>query len=441
MKNQAQRLFKLFLYLFIILIPWQTRWIFYYATLDEQIWEWGKLSLYVNILVLLLAAFCFLWHYRHELRFSKNKLLYLIFAYSIVMGLLSPWPLVSFYYLLLIYLAVIFAHLSRFASKIWVLRTFLIGGFIQSLLALQQAVGQYVGDNKWLGLAEHLPQQLGTAVVEVDGLRVLRAYGSLPHPNILGGFLFVTIFVGIYLWMDFYKHGQKNNWQNDFVKKNLGWFLFTLVTLVLATYGLLASFSRSAVLALVASLFSVAVINVLRRRWLRVLTVVRYLAILVIAVLTFNIWSGGAWTARLQVEGRLEEQSIERRVGTFRQFYTASGKDVLFGQGLGMNTKVTKDHNPTEPSYNLQPIHNIFVLALAEVGVLGLVLILVVLHMVTKEAEEIDVMSTSLLLGLAIIGLFDHYLWTTWTGWLLIAFGLVNLHKVKSHKLPFLKIG
>ena len=439
MKDQAQQVFKFFLGVFIILIPWQTRWIFYSWTLDKQFWELGQLSIYGSTLVLLLASAFFLGHYRHELRLSKNKLLYFVFAYSIAMGFLSPAPLVSFFYLLLIYLAVIFAHLSRFVSKIFVLRVFLISGFIESLVALQQAVSQYVGPNKWLGLAEHLPQELGTAVVEVDGLRVLRAYGSLPHPNILGGFLFVTIFVGIYLWMYFYKRGQKANWQAGFIKKNLAWFLFTILTLVLATYALLASFSRSAVLALLASLFSVAVINVFRRNWLRVSIAVRYLAIFVIAVLTFNIWSGGAWTARLQVEGRLEEQSIEKRAGTFRQFYTSSGKEILFGQGLLMNTAVTKDHNPDEAVYNIQPIHNIFVLALAEVGFFGVLIILAVLRLVTKEADEIDVMSTSLLLGLAIIGLFDHYLWTSWTGWLLITFGLVNLYKAKSHKFPFLK--
>src|SRR3989344_7641280 len=129
MKDQAQQVFKFFLGVFIILIPWQTRWIFYSWTLDKQFWELGQLSIYGSTLVLLLASAFFLGHYRHELRLSKNKLLYFVFAYSIAMGFLSPAPLVSFFYLLLIYLAVIFAHLSRFVSKIFVLRVFLISGF------------------------------------------------------------------------------------------------------------------------------------------------------------------------------------------------------------------------------------------------------------------------------------------------------------------------
>ncbi|PWB38903.1 MAG: hypothetical protein C3F02_01410 [Parcubacteria group bacterium] len=432
MKNLAHKSFKFFLGLFIILIPWQTRWIFSYWNIGAEPWEIGKLSLYGSMIVLLLAAIFFLTQHREELKLSKNKFLYFVFAYSIVIGLWSPLPAVSLYYLLIVYLAVLFAHLCRFLNKRALLYMFLTSGLIQALLALQQSIAQHIWANKWLGLAEHLPNTLGTAVVELGNERILRAYGALPHPNILGGFLFMTIFIGVYLWVDFYQRGEKERWGQSYVRKNVAGFLYVITTLVVATYALLATFSRSAVLALLASLFSVAIINVLRRKWLRVSVVIRYAIIFIIVVLSFNAWFGDAWTTRLQVAGRLEEKSVKERYGSFNQFYTASGKDILFGQGMAMNTKVTKDHNPTEAVYNIQPIHDTFALALAEVGVIGILLIIGILRMVIKEADEIDTASTSLLLGLMVIGLFDHYLWTTWTGWLMMVFGLVNMYKQKK---------
>ncbi len=432
MKNLAHKLFKLFLGLFIILIPWQTRWIYAYWSIGAETWGQGQLGLYASMIVLILAALFFALHHREELRFSKSKFLYFVFIYSVLIGFLSPLPAVSLYYLLLVYLAVLFAHLCRFLNKRAVLQMFLGSGFLQAILAIYQSIVQHIGPNKWLGLAEHLPYQLGTAVVELADQRILRAYGALPHPNILGGFLFVSIFIGVYLWIDFYQRGAKKNWPKDFIRHNGLELSFIIVSLVVCTYGLLATFSRSAVLALAASLFSIAIINIFRRKWLRVTIVIRYAILFIIVVLSFNAWFDGAWTARLQVAGRLEEKSVTERVGTFQQFYSSSGKDILFGQGMAMNTKVTKDHNPAEPVYNLQPIHNIFVLALAELGVVGILIIISIIKLVVKEADEIDTSSTSLLLGLVIIGLFDHYLWTTWTGWLLMVFGLVNMYKQRK---------
>ncbi len=73
--------------------------------------------------------------------------------------------------------------------------------------------------NKYFGLAQQNPGNLGVSVLEIDGYRILRSYGSLPHPNILGGFLFVSIIVGIYLWVNFYK---KNYYYSKNIKiKNL----------------------------------------------------------------------------------------------------------------------------------------------------------------------------------------------------------------------------
>jgi hypothetical protein len=426
---ERKQLFYFFLGLFVLLIPWQTRWLFYDWPLGVELWQYGRLSLYANTIILFLAGIFFAFSHKKELRFSRSKFFYILFLYSIIVSFRSPAPVVSFYYLFLIYSAALFAYLLKFIPKAFVYRAFLFSGLIQGLLAIYQIVSQKVIANKWLGMAEHLPATLGTSVVEFGDQRLLRAYGSLPHPNILGGFLFVVIFFGIYLWIDAYKKSQTTIW-NKFFKKPDFWNLIFIVTaIVISTFGLLASFSRSALLALMLSLFSLALINVFKRNWLTVSVVSKYLLIFFIIFWTFSTWFPGAWNSRVQMNGRLEEKSITERVDTMGQLGWNSYKNVFFGQGLGMNTLVTLKKYPNQEIYNVQPIHDIFILMLAEIGLIGAFFVFHVVKKIIKSADKIDVMSTSLIVGLVIIGLFDHYLWTSWTGWVLMSLALVNMYK------------
>lgn len=428
----THQLFKYFFALFIILIPWQVRWIFYDWRLDGQIWEYGRLSLYLSFIVLIIAAVLFVYSHKKELRFSKNKLLYLVFLYSIIIPFFSASPLVSFYYLALIYGAILFAYLVRFLPKKFTFNAILLSGLIQSIVALQQFFTQQIVANKWLGLSGHLSETLGTSVVLVDGERILRAYGSLPHPNILGGFLFVAIFVGIYLLLKFYKELEDNKWSKKFIRKNIAQFLFISVSLIVTTYGLLASFSRSALLALAVAMVSVLLINIFQNKWTVVKVILKYFVVLFVIFYSFNWIIPGAWQARWTISNRLETQSIDQRVDTFEQLKLDNAKEILFGQGLGMNTYDTYLQNNSQTVYNIQPIHDIFLLSLAEVGLIGIIIIVALLRLILREADKVDVLASSLLLGLIVIGIFDHYLWTSWTGWLLLTFGLVNLYKQKK---------
>ena len=417
-----KKLFKIFLSLFIVVFPWQVRWIFHDYTLGGSVWEYGRLSLYGSIIILLLAGLFFILSHKQEISFSKNKFLYFIFLYSIIVGLLSGAPIVYFYYLAIIYLAVLFAYLLRFLPKYFIFKIFLVSGLIQAVLAIYQFLTQRILPNKWLGLAAKLPSTLGTSVVEFADQRILRAHGALPHPNMLGGFFFLVIFLGIYLWIDFYKQEKKKVCQ----------LVFVLFSLALSTYGLLTTLSRSAFLALALGLLSVLLINIFRKNWLVVGVVVKYLIAVILVFYSFTFWAPGAWSSRWQASGRLEKQSVEYRIDTLDQLNFKNYKNILVGQGLGLNTWGTYQANSEVEVYNVQPIHNIFILALAEVGILGIALLIMILVLIFKSATRVDVLSTSLLLGLIVIGMFDHYLWTSWLGWLLLAFGLVNLYRSRK---------
>ncbi|MBT4849229.1 hypothetical protein HON36_00050 [Candidatus Parcubacteria bacterium] len=421
--------FKFFVGIFIFLIPWQARWIFYNWHIDGQLWEYGRLSIYASMIVLLLGALFFALSHKKELHFSKNKFFYVLFAYSVVVSLFSLVPVVSFWYLALLYMAALFAYMVKFIPKVVAFRMFLLSGLVQGGLALKQLFTQQIFANKWLGIAEHLPETLGTSVVSLGDQRILRAYGSLPHPNILGGFLFVAIFLGIYLWMNFYKKCAKDDWKKVLNKKHLVDFIFILTGIIVASFGLLATFSRGALLALVLSIFSLLLINIFKRDWLVVNVVTKFGFLFLIIFLVFNSWWPGTWSSRVQADNRLEQQSVEQRVDTLDQLHWDSYKNIFFGQGLGMNTYVTYQKNNPDNVFDSQPIHDIFILMLAEVGMVGVLLLVNVVRLIIKEANQVDIMSTSLILGLIVLGLFDHYLWTSWTGWLLMTLAFVNLYK------------
>lgn len=429
MKKTNHKLFKIFLAIFIFLIPWQTRWIFYSWPLGETVWEYGRLSLYLNAIFLFLAAIFFALSHKNEMRLSHSKFFYFVFFYSILVCFFSPAISVSFYYLFLIYSAALFAYLVRFVSKLFAYRILLLSGLVQALLAFWQIITQQIPANKWLGMSEHLPWVLGTSVVETSSGRLLRAYGSLPHPNVLGGFLFVTLFLAIYLWIDLYKRNEKKGWFNISKKKSFWELIFVVISVVIITYGLFASFSRSAILALVLSFFSLFLINIFKKNWLIVTVIAKYAVIFVAVFLSFNIIVPNAWPARIEAQNRLEQKSINERVDALDQLGWDNYKNGFFGQGLGINTLDTFNRHEGLSTYDVQPIHNIFVLMLAEVGLIGAFIFLNIVRRIIKSANKVDVLSTSLILGLIIIGMFDHYLWTSWTGWILMSLGLANLYK------------
>lgn len=58
----------------------------------------------------------------------------------------------------------------------------------------------------------------------------------------------LTILTAIWYWIFIYQQASKDNWQEG--KKYLWPIVITLISLVAMTYGLIVSFSRSALLAL-----------------------------------------------------------------------------------------------------------------------------------------------------------------------------------------------
>ena len=107
-------------------------------------------------------------------------------------------------FLLLVY---IYFNLANKKALIISLFVISLAGFLQSLIAIYQFIFQQSLFNspilaKITGEAVISPQIPGIAKIVMDGEKIIRAYGTFPHSNVLGGFLVLSIIISIYLLLE-----------------------------------------------------------------------------------------------------------------------------------------------------------------------------------------------------------------------------------------------
>jgi len=200
----------------LFLLPWQTIWIYKEGILNGVKWQYGTLGFYATEILLWLCAVLFLiWYLKkiklrvtsYELRITKEK----IFLASLLIFLL--YALASKYWALdmlvaeqsslrlmeatILFLLILVGPLNFRESTIY----FIAGAAVQSLLGIWQFLTQTTFAYKWLGLASHPVFEAGTSIISNTDGRWLRAYGAFPHPNILGGYLVISLILTTLLFL------------------------------------------------------------------------------------------------------------------------------------------------------------------------------------------------------------------------------------------------
>lgn len=431
-KKNSQKLFTIFFCLFIFFLPWQTRFIYKDVLLDAQIWQYGRLSLYFSLIFLLSAVLFFAQQHHEQWALSRNKWWYILFLYSLLLVFIHPWPILGLYYLFVIVVSFLFIFLAQYVQKKHILWALVCSGLGQGILAIYQSISQYIPASKWFGLSEQLAKNSGVSVLEFADMRILRAYGLFPHPNILGGFLVLAILAGLYLWQEIYKRSDKFNWQINKIKKYCLSLAFLVLSLVLMSFGLLASFSRSALLALFLVLLFIFIFSLIKKEQLTTLIFVKYAVLFLVVLVVFNLYYPGLWASRFDFANRLENKSIQERQLSYGQLNWGKSSEVIFGHGLGLNTYWAYHKNKPLTVGEVQPIHNWYLLALAEFGLFGVFIFLFLLYLYLKDSfikNKNNVWFWSFALLLFLLGLFDHYLWTSWSGWLMVGLVVAIIYK------------
>ncbi|MCX6023716.1 MAG: O-antigen ligase family protein [Chloroflexi bacterium] len=283
---------------------------------------------------------------------------------------------------------------------VWVL-----GGIValESVLSVWQFAGRstYPAGQLFLGWpAEMVAAQSGASVVEtVAGARWLRAYGSTPHPNVLGGLLTATL-LPLAGW---YLRGAGR------------WGTLALGVTLLGTTAAVLTFSRSAWLGLAVGGAALAFLAGNERRSARGIELALGVALV---WLTLGALFADLMYTRLGDSGaRLERRSIAERLLLRDSALEVMRNGPLTGVGAGngvlAQVSLTGRHWPAEPA------HSVPLLAAAEIGAVGgaawLAVVLALTGSLVRRRAGLDPIAWGFgaaALGLCIISLFDHYLWT-----------------------------
>jgi len=490
-------------YLFIFLLPWQTVFILREPMINGEKWQYGTIGIYLTDIILLawlVAVFlcktknsrskdlllkiencklivnCKLKIVNYISNSWQNKincLLLIFLLWSIISSLWSPDKTLAFYFSLKLLLgAGLFLALQRVKIN-WrkIIFVFLTAAVLQSALAIGQFASQGSFSSKWLGMNNYEVWRGGVSVLENEGGRWLRAYGSFPHPNILGGYLAVAFLLGMMIVsreqravnnMSFprrreskffkplfnspFSKGRKLNlplWKRwrmrvgvasagDLKPKNSFAKLLILSSLLIILLGILLTFSRSAWLALAVGIIFLGASIDLKKDFIKLLLIFSLAGIVFISVNYEN------FSTRFDTGKRLEQKSISERSLYFNQSKKIIKENFWLGTGAGNYTlavfqstfafaapfaevateaeSADKKDEIKKPIWQYQPVHNIFMLIWAELGIIGLILFILILTQIFLKSLKNKTLFCCLLFVVCCLLFLDHWLWTTHFG-------------------------
>ena len=266
-------------------------------------------------------------------------------------------PLAIYYWLRFSELLLFGLYIRR-TSKLLLGAGLAVGLVWSSVLALWQFSAQSSINGWWRFLGERHFDLTTPGIAKVvlpSGQYLLRAYATLPHPNALAGYLVIGSALVYYLYPILWRKIK---------------YLWALVVLAIV-----ASWSRSGIIAG----FSILILN-FKNRYLK-------MAILTLLIAAFFLPANPT--------------SGVERLQLMKVAINVAAAHPWFGVGLG-------NFIPTA-HYGFQPVHNIFLLLLTELGTtLFLPVLIISVMLFTKADKPLKI----IFMATIILGLVDHY-WLT----------------------------
>ena len=433
MKN-INKIIEYGLYLLVFILPVQTRWIIKAGEINGGYSEYNTISLFGSDILLSALLFLFVIYKFQTGNKSEINPKFQIQNYWRFIAALELFIFISIFFapdkLLAVYkygvflLGVGFFWLIAGANynKVKLIFSLLAGILSQAILGIWQFLTQSSFSSKWLGLAAHKAGELGVSVIEVigsDGVgeRWLRAYGGLDHPNVLGGLLAVGILLIVASSLRTNK--DKNQTQNSKLKtqnRNLKLkVLFFVTCYLLLVACLFFTFSRGAWLGLATGFIIIFALLAWKKDFIRLK---KFLELALIGgVMTFLLFNVYGDLARTRIYGgtRLENKSYVERISSMEEAKEIIKNKWLFGAGMGNYTlELRNNEKKYRPSFYFQPVHNVFLLVWAEIGLFGLLAFLGLLAALARQAVKAGKAFCGLpVLSAFIIMMFvDHWLWS-----------------------------
>lgn len=499
-------------FVFLFLFPFQTVLLLREPFIGGEKWQYGTIGLYFTDILLFVAIFSLtiasrFWRRLADLRLtifeSKDSLPWSSILKSKIenhksatmLALLVLWSGLSIFWAADQALAgYFFVKLFLGAGAFFIaqslddedtrtaIRILIVAAVIQAAIGIGQFAMQSAFASSLLGMSHYEAWQAGTSVLKNESGRFLRAYGSFPHPNILGGFLAIILVIAItdfrfqiancsVIASDRRRRGnpEENEGTADSGLPRARRLTLTMTAewtgLLIILLALILAFSRAAWLGAAMGIVAYCVFcirshvsgkkyvesgsNIISRSW-NYVTFLKTLGVLGIAAAVF------VFVLRDQVFPRFDsatigrEGSVSERMVSLADAKTLIAGHPLLGVGAGNFTAAIMEHNPDRLVWSVQPAHNVFVLVLAELGAVGLVLfslfvggvIYSVILSVAKNPgiprqarndsmDRVCLKKQSIIFGIAFLALLpglllDHWLWSSHFG-LLFFFLLAGL--------------
>lgn len=352
-----------------------------------------------DIIIFLLAIF----NYKKILEFFKNKKILFILLLLLINIFLSQLPEISFYWFIKI---VEFLIIFSLAKKIlltlkekFILITLLFSGLFELFLSTIQ----FIDKRSVQGIFYYFGERLlllsapGIAKTSIQGVEFLRPYGTFSHPNSMAGF-----FLLLYFFVLTYK-----KFNRYLVLK----YLFLLISSVLV----FISFSKIAIV----SYLILNIYHLLNTKFTcRFCTIARIIVLFIISLVF--------------LQTKADPLTISKRIELMKNSITIILSYPIQGVGLGSYLVVQSKFSSRFYLFFNQPVHNVFLLFIGEVGlIIGGILLYQLINQLLRQ----HLVKGQWLLIMVIIftGFFDHYWLTLQQNFLLI--GLI-MGVILSRTLP-----
>ncbi|MFA7309023.1 MAG: hypothetical protein WC045_03040 [Patescibacteria group bacterium] len=270
---------------------------------------------------------------------------------------------------------------------------FLVAMTIQGVIAMLQfitghSIGLHVIGEQYLS-----SETIGVAKVVFGSVKHIRPYGTFSHPNILGYFTAIAIYLGL----------------NDYISLEGNRRTLRIITLFILALTLLLTFSR--ISWIVATIF---VVGIYLKKFHKTLHIRNFFKEntkpLTYLIVFSTLLVGAVMWYRVNPLNPLTWESLVVRY----QLYIHSLKMLLlYPQGVGIGNYsiiLTKTYSSL-PFWMLQPVHNTFLLAINELGLGLVVLMLAALPYAWKKLQKTTYENKLLITGLLIFMIFDHAFW------------------------------
>ncbi len=387
-----------------------------FSHVTGQFSDFTTFSLYLSdILILIIGVYSYFYDRKAILDRRYLNAVLTIVLITILLNLSQILPFNLYFLAKIIELYILYESIRRLLTPAlgkFSIKLFVWLASIQVLIATAQF---YLQRSLGLGLLHEsvLSRTLpGVAKLVVHGEIFIRGYGTFPHPNLLAAFLFSSIFFAGYL-----AKSEAVIWRK----------VLYLSAIILLAFGLFLTFSRAALLTLPIGLliffFCLFWKKVFDKSWFPILGALIFSAALSILILR----------PYLATRGTISDEAVAART-----FYNKIGLEMIKArplQGFGPGTSLLHmEQFAPRPmkTWEIQPIHNYYLLAATELGIVGAAALIYILlsHLWRlykkflrergSENKIYQALLISIFAGFLVLMLFDHYFYTLQQGQILL---------------------